>query len=495
VLPDLRLQGNVLSKVRNSIAYSAASAYFALPLQLISTAVISRLLTPAEIGVFSIAAVFSSLASMFRDFGVAEYLIQEKELTESKIRACIALNLAVSWSMALLIFAGAPLAAIFYRDDGVATVMRIQALSFLIIPLGAVTMAQFRRDLDFKPLFISNVIAGLVSFFLSLGLAYSGFGAASLAWASLAGVVASVGMTIFLAPARYPAWPAWQGMAEVFRFGKSASTVYVLGQVGKSAPDMIIGYCQNLASVAIFSRANGLVELLNRAVLSAIVPVCLPYFAKGERGEGDLKAGYLKAASYITAIGWPFLVLMAIQAFAMVRALYGPQWLEAVPVSRIICAVGAVELLHFLAKEVLMAAGQVRASVRLQLGLHGYRLVGCVAGLPWGLSGVGWGLLLASVAGAVLSQMHLRRSLGLQWVDVISAHKASAAITLVVGLPLLLLALAVPAHADSFVWTGLLSGGLALVLWLLAVRGLGHGLYPELTRLVGRLKRPAGGQV
>jgi hypothetical protein len=85
--------------------------------------------------------------------------------------------------------------------------------------------------------------------------------------------------------------------------------------------------------------------------------------------------------------------------------------------------------------------------------------------------------------------------LGLQWVDVISAHKASAAITLVVGLPLLLLALAVPAHADSFVWTGLLSGGLALVLWLLAVRGLGHGLYPELTRLVGRLKRPAGGQV
>ena len=43
-------------------------------LQLLSTMVLSRVLTPAEVGTFAVATVFAALASNFRDFGVAEYL-------------------------------------------------------------------------------------------------------------------------------------------------------------------------------------------------------------------------------------------------------------------------------------------------------------------------------------------------------------------------------------------------------------------------------------
>jgi hypothetical protein len=30
--------------------------------------------------------------------------------------------------------------------------MRVQALSFLVIPFGAISMAHFRRDLNFRPI-------------------------------------------------------------------------------------------------------------------------------------------------------------------------------------------------------------------------------------------------------------------------------------------------------------------------------------------------------
>ena len=116
-----------MTSIRRSLAYSIADSYLAVPLQLIGTMIISRLLTPAETGVFAVAAVFAAFASTFRDFGVAEYLIQEKELDAEKIRAALTVNIAISWAMGLLLFFGAPFAADFYRSQGVAEVMRVQA--------------------------------------------------------------------------------------------------------------------------------------------------------------------------------------------------------------------------------------------------------------------------------------------------------------------------------------------------------------------------------
>ena len=114
--------------MRRSLAFSAADSYVGLVLQLASTAILSRILTPVEVGIFAIAAVFSSLASNFRDFGVAEYLIQEQALTPDKIRAAFGVNIAVSWLMGLLIFSASGLTGEFYRSPGITDVMRVQAL-------------------------------------------------------------------------------------------------------------------------------------------------------------------------------------------------------------------------------------------------------------------------------------------------------------------------------------------------------------------------------
>lgn len=55
--------------------------------QFFVTIILARLLSPSEIGVFSIAAVTVSIAHVFRDFGVGAYLQREKDLNPEKIRA------------------------------------------------------------------------------------------------------------------------------------------------------------------------------------------------------------------------------------------------------------------------------------------------------------------------------------------------------------------------------------------------------------------------
>ena len=72
------------------------------------------------------------MASQFRDFGLGEYLIQERNLSIDKIRAAFAANIMVSWTMALLIFTTSWQVAGFYRQPGVGEIMRIQAINFMM---------------------------------------------------------------------------------------------------------------------------------------------------------------------------------------------------------------------------------------------------------------------------------------------------------------------------------------------------------------------------
>lgn len=449
--------------------------------------IISRLLTPAETGVFAVAAVFATLASTFRDFGVAEYLIQEKELSAEKIRAALSVNIAISWAMGLLLYFSAPLAADFYHTDGVAEVMRVQAFNFLLIPFGAVTMAHFRRQLDFRPIFIASVWANLTTFVVSIACALQGLGYMSLAWSSLAGVAVTVGTSIWFRPIDFPKWPGIRGIARVIQFGKFASGIYFFGQLGKGAPEMIIGRAQDMVGVALFSRASGLVEIFHRTVLRAVMPVCLPYFAKNNREKKGVIEGYLLSISYLTVIGWTFLSFVGFVAFSAIRIVYGPQWTASVPLAQILCVAGAIELIHYLAKEALIAAGDVRRSNVLQIGIQASRIAGLLAVIPFGLSGACWGLLLAAVVGTALSQWNLSRAIGLRTRDVVRKCLPSFYITFVSTAPVAIWVLTEGITEGNFLRFAIVGGGVTVTIWLLALHFFQHPLWNEGAELVHTL--------
>jgi O-antigen/teichoic acid export membrane protein len=457
-----------------------ADSYLALPLQIVGTMVISRLLTPVETGVFAVAAVFASLASTFRDFGVAEYLIQEKELNHDKIRAAFSVNIAMSWAMGLLLFFCAPAVAVFYSSQGVADVMRVQAFNFLLIPFGAVVMANFRRQLDFRPIFVAGVLTNLTTFAVGSACALWGLGSMSLAWSSLAGVVVTVGTSLWYRPADFPRWPGIKGIGKVVHFGKFASGIYIFGQVGKGAPEMVIGRAQDMAGVALFSRSSGLIEIFNRTVLRAVMPVCLPYFAKSGRESGGVNAGYLRSVSYITVIGWPFLAFVALVAYSAIRIVYGYQWIASVPLAQILCMVGAVELVHYLAKEALIASGDVKRSNMLQMGIQASRIVGVLAVIPFGLAGACWGLLAAAIVGTAYSQWSLSAGLGLRAREVVTACAPSLYITLLATTPVALWVVWDGITEANFLRYAYLGGAITACAWLLAVRQFQHPIWGEL---------------
>src|SRR4051795_13605832 len=94
-----------MSSIHKSIFFSAVERYGSLSLFLLSTAVLSRLLTPAEFGIFAVInAVVTVISASFQEFGGANYLIQKNTLSEQDIRTAFTITFSISISVGLTLF-------------------------------------------------------------------------------------------------------------------------------------------------------------------------------------------------------------------------------------------------------------------------------------------------------------------------------------------------------------------------------------------------------
>ena len=78
-----------MPSIRKALSLSFASKYSSLAIHTAAVMVLARLLTPAEIGVYSVGAAVVALAHVLRDFGVGNYLIQEKETSTERSQLCL----------------------------------------------------------------------------------------------------------------------------------------------------------------------------------------------------------------------------------------------------------------------------------------------------------------------------------------------------------------------------------------------------------------------
>ncbi|NHQ92388.1 oligosaccharide flippase family protein [Janthinobacterium lividum] len=410
-----------MSATRHSFFFSFAEKYTVLLLGIIATMVLSRLLTPAEVGVYSLGAVLVALAQVVRDFGVGQYLIQEKQLDAVKLRAALATSLLVAWLLAaLVLLASAPLAH-FYDEPRLTLVLRLLSVNFLLIPFSALTLPMLRRQLRFRAIYGINAANSVVNLLVAVLLALQGYSYMSMVWAALAGSCASLLVSLLVRPRELPWLPGRRGMGDIARFGVYATGGGLVDEAGVAAPDLIIGKLIGIESLALFGKAQSVLNIFNQAITSAISPVVFPLFAArareggGQGGQGGAERVYLRTISYMTALAWPFFLFLACMALPLVKVLYGTQWIGCVPLIRIMCLSSAVYSMFSMARYLFVATGQLHAQVRLDAWAGAIKVALLLSAAPFGLVAVAWAVVLSNVLRSWLNYGCLRRLSALDW--------------------------------------------------------------------------------
>lgn len=355
------------AKVRGALVWSFAERYASLIVNVGSTMILARLLTPQDIGIYSVCAAFVTIATVLRDFGISEYLIQERELNEQKLRAAYAGAIAVGWGVGLVaLLARHPLAVVL-KEPAVVDVIGILALNFAILPFASPAFALLNRNMEFRKIFVIQFSSSMVHACTGVLLALSGHGFRSLAWASVANTSFQALLLLAMRPPGTLLLPGFTGLKQVFGFGSYFVTSRLIETTTRNAHEFIIARAFGLTSVGLFSRALGLLEMFYTNVTSAVQRVASPAFADQHRQGGDLPALYAHSTAMLTALAWPFFGFVALMSRDILRLLFGPQWDAAAPICTLLALAIMPTYLNALGPNLLNATGHVAKRLRINL--------------------------------------------------------------------------------------------------------------------------------
>lgn len=419
-----------MAKLKTAILFSVGEKYLIFVIQFVSSIAIARLLSPHEIGIFSIGSLVLSFSHALRDLGISNYLIQERELTPERLRTAGTITLTMSWFLACVAWlASEPLAA-FYREDGVGEVLNVLALNFLILPLGSVSGALLRRNMQFDKLIRINLAASLTQSLLGIALCYHGVGFIGLAWAAVAATAVTVALTLLIGGRAASLRPTLGEWRHVMSTGGRFSASAMLNELGLAAPEIIVGKAVSIESAGLLSRAQGVVGLAYRSLMEGLLPVLMPFFSQSHRAGEDLAPHFTKSVRYLTAISFPLFACLAVAMDSIVRLLYGSQWDAAVEPARILCLGMALLSVGHTAGAVIAGMGHARYALRFNLVGQPIKVVLVLLGSFMSLTHVAWGLAIGEVVITTYTLAVLGHILGMRLGQIALAVAPSLYVTL-----------------------------------------------------------------
>ena len=413
---------------------------------IVTITVLARLLGPDEFGVVGYAALAIAYLSVLQDLGFSAALIQRRSDVEEASDTVFTSNVLVGMMLTALVYVMAPYIAVFFHEPRVELLMRVLGISFTLEALGSTHLALLRRELDFRRKLIPDLGRSLVKGVVSIGLALLGYGVWALVFGQLAGVMSSVVLSWLSHPWR----PRLRINAALVRsmltFGVPFMIVNVQSVIGANLDYTLVGRMLGDTALGLYTMAYKIPELAISSIWNVLAQVLFPAYSSVQHDRYLLAKGFLATIRYLQIVIMPLALTITILADPLVRVLLGSDWLEAIPVFRLIAVACLIHSIGTNVGDVYKAIG--RPGILSKLGVVNIAVLAIclVIGVRYGLIGVAVGQIIAAVQVMLLRLYFATRVLDVSMRDIWQQIRPSFN----AGVALCLVALPVYSVTDEF---------------------------------------------
>jgi O-antigen/teichoic acid export membrane protein len=456
------------SRTLRGVFWAYASYVGGRVLVLVSTAILARLLVPAQFGIVALALIFTTLLETVKDLGLSQALVASSgEDLHERADTVFVSSIAIGAVLFLLVVGLSPLAALFFDEPMLVQILPVLGFNFLVRGLGITHYALAQKQLDFRTRTVAELADVVVRGLTGIVLALAGAGVWSLVIGYVVGTAVLTATLWILVPWRPSLRLHRKHLPALLRFGGAVTGVDVLSAVIGQADYLFVGKVLGAAALGLYTLAYRLPELVIVNLSSVAGQVLFPAFANVARSA--LSHAYLVAFRYTLMVSLPLAVVMAILAEPMVLAVFGHKWEGAVGAMQVLTLFGFAVTVGIPAGTAYKAVG--RADVLLKLALpRAALLVGAIAVLvDHGIVAVG--ACQAAVAG-LFSVIGL--ALACRLLEVRPREMAAAAWPAVAGTAVMTLAILGVTLVVEGDWPLVIAGGIVgaatyvAVLWLVA---------------------------
>ena len=306
-------KGALQKRVARGLTWTFIDTWGGQFIQLFIFAILAHLLTKVDFGLVALASVFVQFAQLFVDQGLGDALIQRKTVTRVQIDT--AFWVAVVTGLALMVI-GIVLAepiAILVNQPGLAPIIAVLSINFLVVSLSSVQLALLRRDMRFRSLAVRRLVAVAVGGVIGVVAAqYLNWGAWSLVAQQVSYGVVSVGMLWTVSPWRPGLHWNTKDFRELFSFGMNIVGSDVLNFISRNSDNLLVGAVLGAGPLGLYAIGYKILDTTQTLLVNAARKLAVPGFLtdperprtvapgvrpREPRGERDHHAGLHRAVA------------------------------------------------------------------------------------------------------------------------------------------------------------------------------------------------------
>lgn len=365
------------ARTLHGVKWTYFSTGITAAMQMLFTAVISRVLEPAAFGLIALAMLALRFSTHFAHMGIGQALVQKPDLSDKEIRAGFTSGFLLGVTFSGLVWIAAPLAVVAFNEPDVVPVLRAMGLTLVLTGLGTTAESLLRRHMRFRVLAIRQIASYAFGYFC-VGLPMAvvmDAGAWSLVGASLTQTL--VQSLLAYQGSRHSLRPIfeWSAFSRLYGFGSRVSALSFLNFLGNNLDTFAVGRFAGTALLGQYNRAFFLVNLPLSHLTTNLSKVLVPSFSRIQMEGARVKRAYTDAVRLASLVLIPLCAGLAVASRDIVLVVLGDQWNAAAAILPFFAWAGAFRFLSHFAGMVCQALAELNKKLALE-GAHLVVLVG-----------------------------------------------------------------------------------------------------------------------
>lgn len=338
--------GTILEQTAKSGVWMGLMNVFSRGLEILMIIVLANLLDPADFGLMGIALLVLSGLRNLSDLGLNAAVIQQRESNvDGYLDTMWVIELLRGLVLAGILVALAPVIGSVFSEPRATLVVRVIALSPLLMAIRNPGIVYFKKRLNFHMEFFYQMSGSVSRFVVSVGWAL----VSPTVWALVAGLIASECLKMLVSHVAHSYRPGLsfsrERARELINYGKWITGNSILYFLYGEGDDVVVGWLLSSTALGFYQTAYRLSNAPATEISQVIGGVMFPAFSTLQDDIAALREAYYRTLQVTMLVATPLAVGIFAVAEVFVATFMGRAWLPMVPAMRILAVYGLLRAL------------------------------------------------------------------------------------------------------------------------------------------------------
>jgi PST family polysaccharide transporter len=340
----------------------------------VTTMILARLLTPEAFGVVATVTMIFSFADMLTDAGFQKYLIQH-EFRDNKHKTEITnvafwTNLTISLFIWVIIIIFRNPLADMVGNPGLGLVIAVSCVQLLLTSFSSIQTALYRRDFDFKTLFLTRIITFGIPFVITIPLAILGWSYWAIIIGTICGTLVNAIILTLKSQWKPQFFYSFSLLKEMISFSGwsliEQISIWFTGWIDI----FIIGSALSTFYLGLYKTSLTMVNGIFGLITAATTPILFAALSRLQKDDNAYNTMFFKIQKLVAYFVLPMGAGIFLYSDVAAKILLGNQWTHAGTIMGIWALVSAIKIiLGDYSSEVYRSKGKPRLSFLAQV-LH-----------------------------------------------------------------------------------------------------------------------------